>query len=169
MSVFNVDKPPISLENIITRLNYFNDQDHPVLITKTPMFTQKLSHLYLENMDTINNFILGYDTFERLFNMKYYSESNSIAAFLDQLQKNNVNFYVAGRLNQKTGIFDNLYSPDNSCSSQEKNQYGVSKMLLKNLNVPMEIWDTIHPINKSDGECVRVDISSTEIRQGLNN
>jgi hypothetical protein len=85
MSVFNVDKPPISLENIITRLNYFNDQDHPVLITKTPMFTQKLSHLYLENMDTINNFILGYDTFERLFNMKYYSESNSIAAFLDQL------------------------------------------------------------------------------------
>jgi alpha-D-ribose 1-methylphosphonate 5-triphosphate synthase subunit PhnL len=42
-------------------------------------------------------------------------------------------------------------------------------MLLKNLNVPMEIWDTIHPINKSDGECVRVDISSTEIRQGLNN
>jgi hypothetical protein len=44
MSVFNVDKPPISRSSIVQRLNNFLPEDHPVLITKTPLFNGKLDH-----------------------------------------------------------------------------------------------------------------------------
>jgi hypothetical protein len=53
-----------------------------------------------------NNFVVGFDTFKRLFMEKYYTEENSIHAFVEKLIQKNVHLYVAGRYNAQSQEFE---------------------------------------------------------------
>jgi hypothetical protein len=41
LSVFNVDKPPVPLHDLVQRLSHFAQQDVCILLTKTPRFIDK--------------------------------------------------------------------------------------------------------------------------------
>lgn len=161
LSVFNPDKPPIDLEALIARLSNFNSKDHPVLITKTPLFIQKLDHFWLEEPESINNFILGYDTLERLFQPRYYNEANSLENFINRLLEKNIHFYVAGRYSEKTQRYEGLKIQGEKGPA---NSFGVSAKTLQNLNVPQAFFEKVHPIVEMEGNEIRVDMSSTQIR-----
>lgn len=161
LSVFNPDKPPITLEALIARLSNFNSKDHPVLITKTPLFIQKLDHFWLEEPESTNNFILGYDTLERLFQPRYYSEANSMENFINRLIEKNIHFYVAGRYSDKTQRYESLKVQG---ESGPVNSFGVSAKILHKLNVPLAFFEKVHPIVEEEGNEIRVDMSSTQIR-----
>lgn len=171
MSVINTDKPPIGEGTIMDRLELFTEEDHPVLITKTPFFSQKLNHF--SNFSKIKGkiepdqresiargFILGFDTLERLFQKKYYSESNSFDSFIGKIVDNKISLQVAGRLNPTTGLFEGLIPDKNDpCNSE-----GASLVMLEHLQVPIEVANLVYPIVDKSGNEIRVDISSTEIR-----
>ena len=91
---------------------------------------------------------MGYDTFIRLFDPKYYSEDNSLETFVEKIKRKNIHFHVAGRYSQTSGIYNKL-------DLEELNSDYVPKLIAEN----------IHPITLSDGSDFRVDISSTELRK----
>lgn len=172
MSVSNVDKANISSEKIYQRLEEFTDSDFPVLITKTPMFIDKIQHFYLEKETEVNKFIIGFDTFERLFQPKYYNQETTIDAFIEKISEKNVAFFVAGRYNSATKTFmsfsmeqkKEMKAEDDSVA-QSVNKFGIPLEILRRYNVPEAIFDRIHPLKSNEGEDIRVDISSTDIRK----
>ena len=108
MSVSNVDKANASCDKIHQRLAEFGPSDFPVLISKTPMFINKISHFWLEDAKAVNKFIIGFDTFERLFQPKYYNQEVTIDAFIEKIIQQNVAFFVAGRYSSLTKTFMNF-------------------------------------------------------------
>ena len=55
------------------------------------------------------HFVLGYDTFVRLLDLKYYENSpEKLLSILKQLDEIGTKFAIGGRLNAKTQLFEML-------------------------------------------------------------
>lgn len=69
MTLSNCDKGNLGDSQVLNRLVQFSQLEDPLLITDVPLFTQK--------SESIKNaiFAIGYDTFVRLMNLKYYNNS----------------------------------------------------------------------------------------------
>ena len=137
ISVLNVDKPALPLENLIKRLKSF-PFDAQILITSSPRFNDK-SILFPGS-----KFLIGYDTAVRLLNSKYYSDFSDfnkgdiVLDALEVINQNNCSFIVAGRI-------------DNTNRFKSIGDLKISNFFQ-------------HIFSEIPEEKFRLDISSTEIR-----
>ncbi len=101
LSVSNVDKPVIDLDELERRLSQFTGVGE-VLVTSAPTFVQK-ARILPERV-----FVIGADTAPRVVDRNYYggSEREMLAA-LDELSGLGCRFLVAGR-SQGPGVFKGL-------------------------------------------------------------
>ncbi len=96
ISLTNVDKPPIdfiSLSQRLDSLRKYKDEAFMggVYLTNAPLFLQK-ADLFLNS-----TFIIGADTFNRLFDAKYYDGTVDTPAILRDFKEKNVRFMVFRR------------------------------------------------------------------------
>ena len=98
ISAFNVDKPPLARDNLLTRLAQFAGS-WPIYLTNAPTFIEK-ARLFSNTI-----FVVGFDTAERIIAPRYYegSRAKMLAAF-DEMLALGCQFLVAGRVNKK-GVF----------------------------------------------------------------
>jgi phosphopantetheine adenylyltransferase len=100
ISVENVDKPPLSRQELERRLAQMRGR-FPVVMSRAPVFHQK-ARLFANC-----HFAIGCDTLVRLLDGRYYEGGEQgMAEALDQLQGNGCFFWVGGRLHQ--GWFQTL-------------------------------------------------------------
>jgi hypothetical protein len=100
MSIQNVDKPPLTKEEILGRLGQFNGK-YTVVLTMAETFYKK-SQLFPGS-----TFIVGWDTAIRLFDPKYYSDDHhSMFEILCEMSASGTKFLVAGR--ELEGVFMTL-------------------------------------------------------------
>ena len=92
ISVTNVDKPPLTGENVRQRFMQFAWKA-PVELTRAPTFVEK-SRLFPGT-----TFVVGVDTAERLFSVKYYGgDAGRMHAALDEIANSGGSFLVAVRI-----------------------------------------------------------------------
>ncbi len=103
ISLTNVDKPPIdfiSLDQRLDSLRKYNGEAFMdgVCLTNAPLFLQKA------DLFPNSTFIIGADTFNRLFDAKYYGGITDSAAILRQFKEKNVRFMVFHRKSIKMSV-----------------------------------------------------------------
>lgn len=103
ISLTNVDKPPmdyISLEDRISSIQACYDPDFmgDIFVTNTPLFAQKA------NIFPESTFILGADTMERLFNVKYYRPQDTTQSLYKHFKEKRIDFLVFSRKGAKINI-----------------------------------------------------------------
>ncbi|KKH96297.1 hypothetical protein EO95_16155 [Methanosarcina sp. 1.H.T.1A.1] len=96
ISLTNVDKPPIdfiSLSQRLDSLRKYKDEAFMggVCLTRAPLFLQKA------DLFPNSTFIIGADTFNRLFDAKYYDGTVDTPAILRSFKEKNVRFMVFRR------------------------------------------------------------------------
>tara|TARA_B100000519_G_scaffold203311_1_gene225516 strand:+ start:3395 stop:4534 length:1140 start_codon:yes stop_codon:yes gene_type:complete len=92
LSAFNVDKPPLSNDEINARLAQF-ESNHTILVSNSPLFSQK------SKIFPGSTFVIGWDTAARLINPKYYDQSENVMYnSLHEIEETGCDFLVAGRL-----------------------------------------------------------------------
>lgn len=96
ISLTNVDKPPIdfiSLNQRLDSLREYRDEAFVggVCLTNAPLFLQKA------DLFPNSTFIIGADTFNRLFDAKYYGGKVDISAILRHFREKNIRFMVFQR------------------------------------------------------------------------
>lgn len=132
ISVTNVDKPPLAGETVRSRLAQFAWKA-PVELTRAPTFVEK-SRLFPNT-----TFVVGIDTAERLFGVKYYGDDEvRMHAALEEIANSGGSFLVAVRLDASARV-----------------------RALKDIPVPQRYADLFTEIPEHR---FRVDTSSTEIR-----
>ena len=100
MSVLNVDKPPLEIDEVRKRIAQFIGE-RSVVVTRTPRFYQKAE--LFPNC----TFVIGWDTAVRLVEPKYYSgDQTEMLKALTKMRRTGCRFLVAGRL--KVGVFRTL-------------------------------------------------------------
>lgn len=91
LSVTNVDKPPLSVEEIHRRLSQFTWR-FPVLLTRTPTFVEK-ARLFPGSA-----FAVGADTVVRIVSPRYYGDSEAtMNQVLEEIRGRGCRFLIAGR------------------------------------------------------------------------
>jgi hypothetical protein len=109
MTIDNVDKPSLIVEEIYRRLHQFTGC-YPVWLTRAPTFAAKAP------LFPGTTFVLGYDTAERLLHPKYYGSCETkMAEALESIRRHGCRFFVAGRFDEKKGRFltlDDLAMPE---------------------------------------------------------
>ncbi len=103
ISLTNVDKPPIdfiSLSQRLDSLRKYKDEAFMggVCLTNAPLFLQKA------DLFPNSTFIIGADTFNRLFDTKYYDGITDSAVILKQFKEKNVRFMVFHRKSVEMSI-----------------------------------------------------------------
>ena len=99
----NIDKGPIEEDIILKRLVQFQTKGLSLVLTAQPYFYKKA--LMFPNQ----HFVLGFDTFVRLLDVRYYDGSQArLHDILRQLDEVKTSFYVGGRLNNLTQRFEVL-------------------------------------------------------------
>jgi Cytidylyltransferase-like len=94
ISVTNVDKPPLAGETVRERLRQFAGKS-PVELTRAPTFLEK-SRLFPRTV-----FVVGADTAERLFGVKYYGGDEArMHAALEEIANSGGRFLVAARIDK---------------------------------------------------------------------
>ena len=78
LSITNADKGAINEQNIINRINQFRDKKLDLVITTVGLFFDKAE--FIRN----SSFVIGYDTYIRVINKKYYN--NDIMQMLDKFK-----------------------------------------------------------------------------------
>jgi hypothetical protein len=132
ISVTNVDKPPLAGETVRQRLGQFAWKA-PVELTRAPTFLEK-SRLFPGT-----TFVVGADTAERLFGVKYYGDDEArMHAALEEIAKAGSRFLVAVRLDAAGRV-----------------------VTLRDIAVPARYADLFSEIPEHR---FRFDISSSEIR-----
>lgn len=109
ISVWNVDKPPITKEECLCRLEMIREmclvkglQNVAVMFTRAPKFADK-SRILKDCM-----FIVGMDTMERILNPTYYETDKVVlSVIIEIVAENKCSFVVGGRHN-KEGEFVTL-------------------------------------------------------------
>lgn len=96
ISLTNVDKPPIdfiSLNQRLDSLRKYKDEDFMggICLTNAPLFLQKA------DLFPNSTFIIGADTFNRLFDAKYYDCTVDTPVILRHFEEKNVRFVVFQR------------------------------------------------------------------------
>ena len=111
MSTFNVDKGPLSADEMEKRVSYIISRGHCCLLTNAILFDAK--------SDLFPNctFAIGFDTYIRVVNPKYYPKvTGGIEATMARIEANGCEFFVGGRVTQ--GIYRTLLpSPRRHSSS----------------------------------------------------
>ena len=161
MSVTNADKPPLDPSEVERRVNFFPTlssdimpKDWGVILTNAPLFSTKASLLddVLLHSSPYSNrkmtFVLGTDTFVRIINPKYYSNSfeNMIDALV-QMKEKGVHFVVGGRLEQTESGSKKFINGEEEVKS-----------------LPMQIQEMFTLLTEEE---FRLDVSSTEIRKKM--
>ncbi|KAJ6240592.1 nicotinamide mononucleotide adenylyltransferase [Anaeramoeba flamelloides] len=131
-SLSNPDKPTITQKEFHRRRNQFRVRGVAYLCSCSPRFIDKIE--FVRNC----YYVIGFDTYTRLFDQKYYKDVNEIIHLQSLIISHNIKFIVGGRVNN--GKFE----------------YDLSKVELNPL-----LKD--HFIALSEDE-FRIDVSSTEIR-----
>jgi len=88
ISISNVDKSNIRLEDLNSRIRQFNNIGK-LLITNAPTFEDK-SNIFKKSI-----FVIGYDTAVRILDKKYYKKD--IQESFSNIYKNECSFLVTGR------------------------------------------------------------------------
>lgn len=84
-------------------MKQFQDRQLDIVLTKEPFFYKKALQL------PGACFCLGYDTFTRLMDLKYYDgKKENLEKMLQTLHSQSTSFVVAGRLNSRTQVFESL-------------------------------------------------------------
>lgn len=96
ISLTNVDKPPIdyiSLNQRLDSLRNYKDEAFigGICLTNAPLFLQKA------DIFPDSTFIIGADTFNRLFDAKYYGGTVNMPAILNHFKEKNIRFMVFRR------------------------------------------------------------------------
>jgi hypothetical protein len=95
LAVVNVDKPPLTEDETLTRVRQFENRAR-VLLTRAPRFLEK-ARLFPGNA-----FVIGWDTAVRLVHARYYGGSElAMHAALEELRELGARFLVAGRVSQE--------------------------------------------------------------------
>lgn len=138
LSAVNVDKPPLSRNELLKRLAQFHNTSYPIVITSEPLFHAKAA------LFPGSSFVIGYDTAVRLFMAKYYNHNEQkMYNSLLSIVRNDCNFLVAGR--------------------KVKDTDGNEKyMTSSDMNIPPPFRSIFQTIPESTFRC---DISSTELRE----
>lgn len=93
IAAHNVDKPPLSRQEIRERLEQFDGEKRRVVLTVAPLYWQK-AQLFPNSV-----FVVGYDTASRIVDPKYYDGSREkMLGALDIIREMGCSFLVAGRL-----------------------------------------------------------------------
>ena len=108
ISITNVDKDELIISDIQKQIDMIKCHKFPLIVSNAPRFFEK-SHLFPESI-----FLIGNDTFERLFDLKYYNDiktniSLPINQNLEIIKENGCKFLVAGRTSENN-IFTNMDS-----------------------------------------------------------
>lgn len=91
LSVTNVDKPPLDADEVIRRLEQF-EGFASIVLTRAPRFIEKARAL----PGVV--FVLGWDTFVRLLEPRYYDSVEAMRDALLEMRDLGCRFVVAGRL-----------------------------------------------------------------------
>ncbi|MDA1279829.1 MAG: hypothetical protein O3B95_07260 [Chloroflexi bacterium] len=137
MSIRNVDKPLLPREQLSSRIAAVASEGIPLLVTNAPRFTEKSS--IFPDAD----FLIGFDTFVRLLDSKYYPDhvagtATAVENSLNLIQENGCRFIVAGRTGSD-GIFHDI----------------------NGIEIPSRYRKMFTGLTETE---FRVDISSTELR-----
>jgi hypothetical protein len=136
ISTINVDKGVITADEMERRVDFIISRGFSVLLTNLILFDEKSQKF----PNTI--FAIGYDTYTRVINPKYYPLSNGgLQATMSRIEANGCEFYVGGRVDS-TGNYSTL---------------GMVRSASEAAASP--IFSPIHGF--------RHDISSTEIRRSM--
>ena len=163
LSVGNADKGFITDSEIKQRLRGFSSartatqegqqkggeqaqKQHPVLLSQAGLFKDKLQFI----RDGV--FVMGVDTFRRVFDLKYYNGQEELDNFCRLMQENGMKIAVGGRL-----VGSRAKTSSNSKSGEEE-EFCVAVDYID--KVPAFYRSFIHSF---DG--YRMDISSTELRR----
>ena len=138
LSAVNVDKPPLSRDELLRRLKQFEHGNYAIVITSVPRFDEKAE------IFPGSSFVIGYDTAVRLLMPKYYDNSEEVMYnSLIKLVRYDCDFIVAGRV--------------------VKQDDGTEKyMTLADIDIPMSLRSIFRAIPES---LFRNDISSTALRK----
>ena len=103
ISLTNVDKPPIDFISLSQRLDSLRKYKDEVFmggvcLTNAPLFLQKA------DLFPNSTFIIGADTFNRLFDAKYYNGTVDTPAILRHFKEKNVRFMVFRRKSVELSI-----------------------------------------------------------------
>jgi hypothetical protein len=132
ISVTNVDKPPLAADTVRQRLTQFAWKS-PVELTRAPTFVEK-SRLFPGT-----TFVVGIDTAERLFSVKYYGDDElRMQTALHEIANAGGSFLVAVRIDAAGRV-----------------------RALRDIAVPRRYADLFSEIPEHR---FRVDISSSELR-----
>ena len=94
LAVVNVDKPPLSGNEVRRRLAQFEDTA-TVVLTRAPRFVEKA------RLFTGSSFVIGWDTAVRLVDARYYEDSEQrMTVALEEMRAAGVRFIVAGRTHE---------------------------------------------------------------------
>ncbi len=105
LSIVNVDKPPLEIEEVRRRVRQFAGRRRAV-VTRAPTFLEKARLLHG------STFVVGWDTAVRLFEARYYdggTEAAMLAAF-GEMRDEGCSFVVGGR--QQADTFRTLDQAD---------------------------------------------------------
>lgn len=103
ISVFNVDKPPLSLDEVVRRTTQFINLA-PVVLTRAPTFVEK-AQLFPGRI-----FAVGADTAARVVDPRYHRNDHvQLFMALEKIRANNCRFLVGGR-SMQGGPFTELAS-----------------------------------------------------------
>jgi len=169
ISITNADKPALSLDTVIERLEKFlqiptlHEAENAsilshcrwgVLLTNAPLFKQKVDILQPLHVSRTDNrpkplpFVIGTDTLVRLVDPKYYNGSHE--QMVKALEGMACDFVVGGRLEQK------------------KTDDGTEPVFMSGEDEIKKLPDSIRPKFTALPD-FRVDISSSEIRKKESN
>ena len=135
MCIQNVDKPSLDYIDVEQRRTQF--KSHELILTREPKFLGKARVLTNDHGCT---FVVGADTFKRIVDPNYYSESSIVErdAALNEIKDLGCSFLVFGRT------------------------IGGDFVSLSQLEVPSILTDVVEGVNEAE---FRVDLSSTSIRE----
>lgn len=130
ISLANVDKPPIdyiSLKDRIDSLLKYKEENYigNIYLTNSPLFVDK-AILFPNSV-----FLIGTDTFNRLFNEKYYRNGENKQSLLEHFKRYNVRFMIFKRKNADIG--SDMEIPD-ICDIVPRNRYdddGTSSTIIR--------------------------------------
>ena len=101
MSTVNVDKGPLSAEEMERRVSYITNKGHCCLLTNAILFDAKAE--LFPNC----TFAIGFDTYVRVINPKYYPKvTGGIDATMARIEAKGCEFFVGGRITQ--GVYRTL-------------------------------------------------------------
>lgn len=97
MSTVNVDKGPLSVEEMEKRVSFIISRGHCCLLTNALLFDAK-SDLFPDC-----TFAIGFDTYIRVINPKYYPRvTGGMDATMARIETNGCEFFVGGRVTEGT-------------------------------------------------------------------